>query len=49
MFHLQTTNIPNFKIGDEKVAIVFYKKFIILKEFKTGGRTVNCVNSVYRF
>jgi hypothetical protein len=49
MFHLQTTNIPTFKVEDEKATIVFYTKFMILKEFKTGGITVNCVNSVYRF
>jgi hypothetical protein len=48
-FHLQTTNIPTCKVEDERVTIVFYNKFMILQEFKTGGRTVNCVNSAYRF
>lgn len=48
-FHLQTTNIPTFKVEDERVMIVFYKKLMILQEFETGGRTVKCVNSAYRF
>jgi len=48
-FHLETTNIATFEVEDEKVTTVFYKKFMILKEFKAGGRTVNCVNSVYGF
>jgi hypothetical protein len=48
-FHLQTTNIPTFKVEDERGTVVFYKKFKILQESKTGGITVNCVNSAYRF
>jgi hypothetical protein len=48
-FHHQITNISTFKVEDENVSIVFYKKFMILKEFMTDGKTVNYVNSVYRY
>jgi hypothetical protein len=45
----ESSNIPTFKVENGNVSIVFYKKFMIFKEFMTEGKTANCVNSLYRF